>query len=272
MRRTRIVTLTTDIGWAYAAQMKAVLARRAPSVRVVDIAHDVTPHAIREAAFVLGHVAPQFPPGTVHVAVVDPGVGGSSRAPVAVRTVDGSHLVGPDNGVLSLACRALGGGRAVRLDVTRLAPGGRSSATFEGRDVFAPAAAALAMGRPLGRLGVPHRLRDLALPTAHRTGTAATGEVVYVDVFGNAVTNLAPDSIPLGAAKVSLRAGRRRAGEVEVWRTYEDGRVGDLGLLVSSFGWLEVAERNGSAARRLSLAPGSRVTVRPRLRAGEAVN
>jgi S-adenosyl-L-methionine hydrolase (adenosine-forming) len=271
MRRTRIVTLTTDIGWAYAAQMKAVLARRAPTVRVVDIAHDVTPHAIREAAFVLGHVAPQFPPGTVHVAVVDPGVGGS-RAPVAVRTVDGSHLVGPDNGVLSLACRALGGGRAVRLDGTRLAPRGRSSATFEGRDVFAPAAAALATGRPIGRLGVPHRLRDLTFPMARRSGTSATGEVVYVDVFGNAITNLAPDSVPRGTAKVSLRAGLRRAREVELWRTYEDGHVGELGLLVSSFGWLEVAERNGSAARRLSLAPGSRVTVRARLRAGEAVN
>jgi S-adenosylmethionine hydrolase len=266
MRRTRFVTLTTDIGWAYAAQMKAVLARRAPNASVVDIAHDVAPQAIPEAAFLLGHVAPQFPPGTVHVAVVDPGVGGV-RAPVAVRTQDGSFLVGPDNGVLSLACQTLGGGRTVRLTRPR-----QSSATFEGRDVFAPAAAALATGTTIGRLGVAHVLRELRLPRARRSPGGLSGEVVYVDVFGNAVTNLAGDALPPRTTTVTLRPGSGRARSADVWRTYEDGAEGAIGILPSSFGWLEVAARNGSAARRLALRRGSPVTVRWGLRAGEAVN
>jgi hypothetical protein len=261
LRRTPLVTLTTDIGWAYAAQMKAVLARRAPRARVVDIAHDLPPQSVREAAFLLGHIAPQFPPGTIHVAVVDPGVGGD-RAPVAIRTSDGSFLVGPDNGILALARRSLGGGSAVRLLASRLAPGGRSSATFEGRDVFAPAAAALAVGRPLQRIGTPHELRELPLPVFRRGVRRLTGEVLHVDVFGNAITNFPPTSLPPGAATASLVASGSRPRAVRRWRTYEDGSPGELGILGSSFGFLEVAERNGSAARRLRLAPGTPVTVR----------
>ncbi|HXQ94595.1 MAG TPA: SAM-dependent chlorinase/fluorinase [Thermoplasmata archaeon] len=260
MRRTPLVTLTTDIGWAYAAQMKAVLARRAPNARVVDIAHDVPPQGIREAAFLLGHIAPQFPPGTIHVAVVDPGVGGQ-RAPMAVRTSDGSFLIGPDNGVLSLACDALGGGTAVRLDAGTLVRSGRPSATFEGRDVFAPAAAALASGRPFARLGPVHELRRLTLPVPKRRATTISGEVVHVDVFGNAITNIPTADLPAGVARVSLRLGRFRASAVPVWRTYEDGPLGALGVLGSSFGYLEVASRNRSAARRARIAPGARVTV-----------
>jgi S-adenosylmethionine hydrolase len=271
MRRPRIITLTTDIGWAYAAQMKAVLARTAPDARIVDVAHDVRPQSIGEAAFVLGHLAPQFPPGTIHIAVVDPGVGGA-RAPVAVATADGSFLVGPDNGVLALACRALGGGRAVRIVPARLGRLGQVSATFEGRDVFAPAAAALATGRPIARLGPPHPLRGLSLPSARKTARSVVGQIVYVDVFGNLVTNLPADSVPPGLVTLSVRVGGGAVRRAGVWRTYEDGRARALGVLPSSFGWVELAVRNGSAAHRLGGRPGLAVTLRWSPSPGEAVN
>ena len=113
--RKRLVTLTTDVGAAYAAQMKGVLARALPPGTVVDLVLDLRPHAIEEAAFLLRHMAPTFPPGTVHVAVVDPGVGGR-RAPIAVACREGSFLVGPDNGVLGPLAEVLGVRRVVRLE------------------------------------------------------------------------------------------------------------------------------------------------------------
>ena len=258
MRAPRFVTLTTDIGWAYAAQMKAVLARRAPNAIVVDIAHDIPPHGIREAAFLLGEVAPQFPRGTVHVVVVDPGVGGP-RAALGVETRDGSFLLGPDNGVLSGAVRSLGNRRSVRLDPRRFAPEIRTSPTFEGRDVFAPAAAVLATGGRLPRLGVRHPVAELHLPRPRLRADGVSGEVVHVDVFGNAITNVPGSRVPSGLASVLFRTGRGRARRLALVRTYGDADVGGLALLISSFGLLELAERNGSAAKRLRLAVGDPV-------------
>ena len=262
MARPRFVTLTSDIGWAYAAQMKAVLARRAPNATVVDIAHDLRPQAIAEAAFLLGHIAPQFPPGTVHVAVVDPGVGGQ-RAPVAVETADGSFLVGPDNGVLSIAALRLGTRRVVRLRPASVVGGRRVSSTFEGRDLFAPAAAALATGARIERLGPQQSLQGLPMVPVLRRPRRAGGRVVHVDVFGNAITNLPATELPpdLRAVTVVLR-GRKRAARVPVLRTYEAGRAGSLGILRSSFGLLELAVRNGSASSRLGLKVGDALELR----------
>jgi S-adenosylmethionine hydrolase len=258
MRRFPLVTLTTDIGWAYAAQIKAAVARSAPQVRVVDVAHDVRPQGVREAAFVLGHLAPQFPAGTIHVAVVDPGVG-SSRAPLAIRCRDGSFLVGPDNGVLALAADALGGGSAVRLEPRRLSPGGQSSPTFEGRDLFGPAAAALAVGRKMASLGRAATWMPLRLGRSRWTGASGVGEVVYVDVFGNAITNLSSDRLPKRLRSVRGRFAGGRVRRIPVARTYADLPEGGLGLLGSSFGYLELAERGGSAARRLGVSSGDPV-------------
>lgn len=268
MRRTPLVTLTTDIGWAYAAQVKAVLLRHHPDLRIVDVAHDTRPQGVREAALVLGHLVPRFPPGTIHIAIVDPGVGGS-RAALAIRCPDGTRLVGPDNGVLSLAAAALGGGRAVRLDPHRLSPEGTSSATFEGRDVFAPAAAKLASGRALSALGSPTEWKLLRWPKPNLRSEGVEGEVVYVDVFGNAITNLPVEMLPAGDRELRLRVGSGPTRRVRWARTYADLSPGSVGVVGSSFGLLELAERDGSATERLGLTLGDRVALTRARRAGK---
>ncbi len=260
MTRRRLVTLTTDVGSVYAAQMKGVLYRRLRPGEVVDLTHDLPPHGIREAAFLLRQVAVTFPAGTVHVAVVDPGVGGR-RAPLAIRCRDGSCLVGPDNGVLAPLAERLGGPTAYRLLPERVAPkDGPPSPTFEGRDLFAPAAALLALGRSPASLGAPTRFHRLTLPVPAHTPTGAVGEVVHVDRFGNLITNIPSEWLPLGAGRVRARLRRSRWRELPRVRTYEEipsrRRPAVLG---SSFGTLEISVREGSAAR--SYAVGARTRV-----------
>jgi S-adenosyl-L-methionine hydrolase (adenosine-forming) len=256
MRRTRTVTLTTDVGAAYAAQMKAVLAHANPPLPVVDLAHDLPPHAIGEAAFLVRAMAGGFPPGTVHIVVVDPGVGGR-RAPIAIATKDGSRLVGPDNGVLAPLAEALGGGRAYRLRLT----GRRVGTTFDGRDVFAPAALRLARGTPPSRLGTPIRSRGYQVPSAVRSAHGARGEVLHRDRFGNLISNIPTEWVPPSVGRVSVRVRGRAAGIVPLARSYERLGRGRLGILGSSFGLLEVAVGEGDASRRLRAAVGDRLAL-----------
>ncbi|MDF1501605.1 SAM-dependent chlorinase/fluorinase [Roseisolibacter sp. H3M3-2] len=245
----RIVTLLTDFGTAdgYVAELKGVLLSQAPGVTVVDASHDVPAHDVESGRLALARYWRRFPPGTVHVAVVDPGVGGG-RAALAVES-DGRFLVGPDNGVLSPALLAAGA-RVVTLPVPP-----RAAPTFHGRDLFAPAAARLALGEPLDALGTP---ADEPLvrrtPEARRLADGAIeGAVIAIDRFGNAVTNLL--SFGGGAIEVD---GRR----VEVRRVYEDVAPGAPVALVGSNGLLEIAVREGSAAGQLGLARGTRVVLR----------
>jgi S-adenosylmethionine hydrolase len=274
-----IVTLTTDFGTrdSYVAQLKGALLSRAPEVTVVDVTHDIAPQDVLGGALVLEEAVPWFPPGTVHLAVVDPGVG-SARAPLVVVT-GRELLVGPDNGLLSLAAAGSTGSmddaggpkpapRLYRIDEQRLPappsgtrrPGG--SATFHGRDVFAPAAAWLAGGG--GAADIGSRVEawvSLAVPSpteqaAADAGRIALGTVLAVDRFGNLITNLRPEP---GSAD--------RASEVELAgqpvgplrRTYSDVAPGELLALVGSSGRLEIAVRDGSAAGRLAQGRGATV-------------
>ena len=191
-----IITLLTDFGTAdgYVAEMKGVILSHATEAQVVDLSHEVPPQDVEAGRLAVARYWRRFPPGTVHLVVVDPGVG-SPRAALAVAS-DGRYLVGPDNGVLSPALLAAEA-RAVALRV----PAG-AAPTFHGRDVFAPAAAALAAGAALDTLGTP-----LAEPVVRRTAEprrrsdgAIVGEVITIDRFGNAVTNV-----------VGLRGGRPTA-------------------------------------------------------------
>jgi len=257
-RGPRLITLTSDIGSAYAAQMKAVLARRRPPGTVVDLAHDLRPHAIGEAAFLFRAMAVGFPPGTVHVAVVDPGVGGR-RAPIAVECADGSTLVGPDNGVLIPLAEALGRPRAFRIDPRRVEAKGRVGSTFDGRDLFAPTAGLLAEGVPARRLGAPIRAKRYTVPGAHRFASGARGEVVHEDRFGNLVTNIPTDWAPADVRRVVLRLGSTRARIVPFARTYEALGRARLGCLGSSFGLIEIAVGEGNAAHRLGITVGGAV-------------
>ncbi len=245
----RLITLTSDLGSAYAAQMKAVLAHRLLPGTIVDLAHDLKPHAIGEAAFLLRAMAVGFPAGTVHVAVIDPGVGGR-RAPIAIECADGSTLVGPDNGVLLPLAEALGRPRTFRIDPQRLERRRRVGTTFDGRDLFAPTAAELARGTPARRLGVEIQPHHYAVPTAIRSAHGAAGEVVHADRFGNLVTNVPTVWVPAGTRAVVVRLGRSRGRPLPLARSYEALGGRRAGVLGSSFGLLEVAVREGSAARR----------------------
>jgi S-adenosylmethionine hydrolase len=246
----RIITLLSDFGSAdgYVAEMMGVLYSLAPDAQVVEISHDIAPQDIARARLTLSRYWRRFPAGTVHVVVVDPGVG-TRRAALAVES-DGRFLVGPDNGVLSPGI-TLRESTVIELDV----PGG-ASPTFHGRDVFAPAAARLARGEPISILGRSHR-RSVVIrtPVAIRSqGGVVTGEIISIDRFGNAITNL--DTIEGATVSVS-------GWVVPVVRTFADVPTGQSCALVGSAGLLEVAVRDGSAENALGLKVGMPVEAMP---------
>jgi len=255
--RPRLVTLSSDLGAAYAAQVKAVLAHELPMGQVVDLSHDLRPHDVGEAGFVVRAMAERFPAGSVHLVVVDPGVGGS-RAPVAVACRDGSVLIGPDNGVLIPLATALGGGVGYRIDPRRLRVRFRVGTTFDGRDLFAPAAARVASGSRPERLGPRTTLYRPRERPARRTASGAEGVVVHVDRFGNLITDVRTEWVPSSATRIEVRLGRRKLSVPWV-RSYEAGARGRPVALGSSFGSLEVAIPCGRAADRLGASVGTRV-------------
>lgn len=255
-----IVTLLTDFGTAdgYVGAMKGSVLAIAPNARLVDVSHEVGPGDVRGGALALEAAAATFPPGTVHVAVVDPGVGTSRRA-VAVAT-EHAVFVGPDNGLLALAARDA---RAVVV-LDRVRWHRRPvSATFHGRDVFAPAAARLTAGVPLRELGSPGgSLRALDLPVVERSHRGFKGHVVHIDRFGNLITNLTVDHLAALERRGDAPAGMtiRRRRPLPILRTYGDARAGSLLALVGSSGRVEIAVRDGSAAAALGVRrPGTRV-------------
>ncbi len=263
----RLITLTSDVGATYAAQMKAVLVRFLGPDRIVDLSHELRPYAVEEAAFLVRAMTRGFPTGTVHLVVVDPGVGGT-RAGIAIECADGTYLVGPDNGVLYPLAEELGIRRTVRLDRSRISVRDRVGTTFDGRDLFAFAAARLAMGVPLSRLGADHRPHVFRLPdaTLHRYG--AKGVVLHVDRFGNLITNVPTEWVPKGTTRLELRVDRGRSRAVPLGMSYEGIGVGRLGAIGSSFGLLELAVGRGNAATRVAAHLGSTVRVRWRSGAG----
>ena len=249
------ITLLTDFGTAdgYAAAMRGVIASLKPDLLVDDISHDIRPGDISGAAWALGRYWDHYPEGTVHVVVVDPGVG-SGRRGLAVEAA-GRFGVGPDNGVLRpmLVAPASRCAHVDRSDLwaVRVAP------TFHGRDVFAPVAAHLATSGVLQEVG---RIVDdpVVLPAAaaHATGDGLAGAVVHVDRFGNLITNIPGDQVRAGA---DVRLAGRSAGAVR--RTYADAAPGEAVVVTGSSGWLEIAVRDGSAARMFGAGEGTPVTV-----------
>ena len=233
-----LITLTSDFGAGspYVAAMKARLLDGCPDAVLVDVSHTVRPFDVTEGAFVLWAGTRHFAAGAVHLAVVDPGVGGRRRA-VALELA-GARYVGPDNGVLGLVLAETAGEvRAVRLD----RPAG-ASLTFEGRDVFAPAAAALAAGRRLETLGEPLAARELSrLPQSEP-------HVLWVDNFGNLVTSLKP---PVSGLEVNGREVRAAAP------TYADAPPNEPFLYEGSMGFVEIGIREGRADRRLGARSGT---------------
>ena len=251
----RVVTLTTDFGTgsAYVAEMKARLLHAATPFTLVDIAHDVAPHDIRAAAWLVGQACPAFPAGSLHVVVVDPGVGTSRRLVWA--EIGRQQFLCPDNGLLTWAVRRQPLGAARLLPVPPAA-----SATFHGRDVLAPAAVRLLDGADPGALGEPlGRLWAFAVPEPRETAAGIEGEVIHVDAFGNLVTNLPADLLPRLTAAGLLRVGPHAIATVV--RTYGDAAPGTPVALVGSQGFIEAAVVQGRAAERLQADVGERVVL-----------
>ena len=246
----RLVTLVTDFGTAdgYVGEMKGTILRLAPGTEVIDITHEIPPGDVAAGAYTLGRAWRTFPAGSVHVAVVDPGVGTARRA-IAV-TSGGHAFVGPDNGLLT---EVLGTGFAA---VTLPIPAD-AAPTFHGRDVFAPAAAALVRGEPLASAG--EALREpvrLPRPKLEQRGGRLIGTVVHVDRFGNLVTNIPGAKVRPGSV---ARVG---AYDVPVRTTFGDVPSGDLVAFVGSGGMLEVAVRDGRADAMLGISRGAEVTAK----------
>jgi S-adenosylmethionine hydrolase len=256
-----IVTLTTDFGvlGPYAAAMKGILLSLAPGTQLIDVCHTINPQNILEGAFVLAGVVAAFPRGTVHLAVVDPGVG-TDRRLIAV-ALGGQWFVLPDNGLITGA--ALGRTPEGIWEIANPALRPRTVApTFHGRDILAPAAAHLVRGGDPAELG-PVRTRFVVLrnfePSADPNGFV--GEVIFRDAFGNLITNLAATRLgdtPRADWIIEV-AGTRIDGLIN---TYGERPTGTLIALIGSSGWVEIAVVNGDASDQLSAGPGSTVWLR----------
>lgn len=242
---TPLIALTTDFGSGspYVAQMKGVLLSALPEVRLVDVTHDVPAHSLRHAEIVLRASAFAFPLGTVHLVVIDPGVG-TSRRPIAVQAA-GMTFVGPDNGVLGIAVKQKAAA-AVVLDRPEFFRTPMTS-TFHGRDLFAPVAAELAAGMPLTQVGSSiGDARASTLPEPTVEGDTVRGVTLVADTFGNLLTNI-PVELCGDAPEVYV------AGKKTRWvRTYGDAQGVELLALAGSDGYIELALPRQSAAHSLA--------------------
>ena len=255
-----IVTFTTDFGSAdgYVGAMKGVVLSLAPNARVVDIAHGIPAQDVAAGAAALAQAAPLFPPGTIHVAVVDPGVG-TLRAGIVVESA-GAIFVGPDNGLLSFAAAPPRRAYRIASGAFRRDP---VSPTFHGRDVFAPTAGRLAAGAAPADAGPPlSGMVEMAPAPIRFIDGRAEGVVTHVDTFGNLITSI-PSGMVSPDHMVEVEAGDAKWRPL-LGRTFADVAPGEMVAYVGSGGHLEIAVRDGSAAGRTGARRGSVVRLRSR--------
>lgn len=257
---SRLVTLTTDFGLLdhYVAVMKAVILGETPAARLVDISHDIPPQDVMAGAWVLRNAYPHFPTGTVHLVVVDPGVG-TDRKPIIVE-LDDQLFVGPDNGVFSLLT-ARDTFRAWEISDPEIRHAGNSS-TFHGRDLFAPVAARLAAGISPERLG--HRIEELvtyrwARPIADPAGIQ--GWIVHIDRFGNLISNIPSEMIQETVSNHPLKIYVGNTIMEEISTTYASVEEGDPLACIGSSGMLEIAVNKGNAAEMLGVVKGAQISL-----------
>ena len=257
-----IVALLTDFGTRdpYVAQMKAVILSYREDALLIDVTHEVEPFNELEAAFLLASYTPYMPPGTIHLCVVDPGVG-SKRRGIVLETVRGDLFIGPDTGFMVPAAERLGLEAAYWIDEDRLPP--RVSETFHGRDVFAHVVGRLAAGMSLEEIGRQvDDYRRMELPQPLVRDGVIEAIVMHVDRFGNLVTNLRPELLSkvLGSERLRLSF---RGGEIVCGfrRAYGFVEEDEPLLTVGGSGYVELAINRGSAAERFRLKPGDRVRI-----------
>ena len=269
IRRSRASTpiaLLTDFGYRdhYAGVLRGVIASIAPAAPVIDITHGIPAQSVTAGALLLRESWRYFPKRTIFVAVVDPGVG-TARRPIAIETSSGARFIGPDNGLLWPAAEQAGYRRAVELRSARYRLADVSS-TFHGRDIFAPAAAHLWLGTPLKTLGPAlEQVEKLGLGEVEEVSGELRGSIIYIDGFGNLVTNIDrrsfarfSASFPSQTLFVTIDGG----SPIELYDTYGDAPEGSLLALFGSFQMIEIAVRESRAAERLAVGPGATVTVR----------
>jgi len=255
-----LITLTTDFGYAdpYVGIMKGVICRIDPHARIVDLSHGVPAQNIMAGALLLRHSLQYFPRGTIHIAVVDPGVG-SARRPLLVEA-DGNYFIGPDNGVLSLAIERRRPTRIIHLSNPNyyLRP---ASMTFHGRDIFAPVAGYLSLGIAPEAFGETiNDCVELHWPTILRTETTIEGEIVYIDGFGNLFTNIRAEDLEKLSGR-PLRITVRDLSILGLAGHYAAVEPGKYVALINSWGLLEIAIYKGSAQRRSGAILGDKVEV-----------
>ncbi|MFQ3614292.1 MAG: SAM-dependent chlorinase/fluorinase [Cyanobacteriota bacterium] len=253
------ISLLTDFGLQdpYVGIMKGVIHTLAPQAELIDLTHGIPPQDVAAARFALMTAYPYLPQGTIHLAVVDPGVGSSRRA-VALQIVQG-YLIGPDNGLFSGILAQSPALAAVELNNSRYWRTPTPSSTFHGRDIFAPAAAHLANGIPLSELGDPlnpAELTRLDWPQPQPTPSGYQAVIQAIDHFGNCITTL-PEPL--------LRGRNWRVWVRETWiplvSTFASSSVGELIAVVGSSGWLEIAQNQGNASQLLHLRVGDEIRV-----------
>lgn len=257
-----VITLTTDFGTddPSAGIMKGVILSIHPGAEIIDLTHGIEPQNVLQAAWVLKAATHYFPEKTVHVAVVDPGVGGQRR-PLAVQS--GSHtFVGPDNGIFTSVLDS--NSRCIELTQKQYFLK-NVSATFHGRDVFAPIAAWIAKGTPLKSLGAP--INDpqlLELPKPVWNGKSIEGEIIYIDRFGNAATNVSRELISQHCPQfknLTVKLGETVISNLAAH--YSEISPGKTGAIINSWDALEIFKREGHAAYSLKLKPGHKIQVMP---------
>jgi S-adenosylmethionine hydrolase len=258
----QIVTLLTDFGIedTFIGVMKGVIYSIAPQVHIVDLTHAIRPQQVVQGSLALTEAVPYFPAGTVHVAVVDPGVGTERRALAA--EIGGQYFVGPDNGLFTaVADLARQAGQPVRfyaLDKPEFWLA-KVSKSFHGRDIFAPVGAHLAAGKTLAQVGTliddPRRVE---IPQPHQEGGQVIGQVMVVDHFGNLLTNLKPQHLSAGGRVLISVAEAQIEGVVT---TFGERQPGELIAMIDSSGVLQISVVNGNAAARLHADAGTAVKV-----------
>jgi S-adenosyl-L-methionine hydrolase (adenosine-forming) len=267
-----IITLTTDFGISdsYIAQMKGVILGINPEAIIVDISHQIEPHNVREAAFVLSTVQSSFPKGTIHVAVVDPGVGTKRRA-IILRTPQ-ADLIAPDNGILSnvfqqVTARSIqhpqivseSNIKAVAITNPKYFRSPVSN-TFHGRDIFAPVAAQLSLGAPISSFGkFVTTIEILPIPALFLSPDGSiTGEIIHIDHFGNLISNIKEEDLPL-RKNLIIEIGKKKISGLS--RMYANGDK--LLAIINSNGYLEISLKEGNASSYLHMKVGGEVKVKP---------
>ncbi|MEM2419816.1 MAG: SAM-dependent chlorinase/fluorinase [Candidatus Bathyarchaeia archaeon] len=257
-----IITLTTDFGLAdpYVAEMKAVILRINPNTRIVDVTHQVEKFNVRNGAFVLAAASPYFPEGTIHVAVVDPGVG-TKRKPILIET-EKSFFIGPDNGVLTLAAKNQGIKHVYEIANPKfMLP--KISQTFHGRDVFAPVAAHLSKGVKPAEFGPEiHKIVMPKFAKVVKKDNTLIGEVVHVDSFGNIVTNFTAKHLEDLSIRdsVHIKLGNTKL-TLKLCKAYAEVNMGKPLAIIGSHNFLEVSVNMGSAAQAFRVKVGDTVTL-----------